>query len=242
MRTAVCLIAYNAPRFIQDVLVPFQGHLKIYSYLGTSPWGKYEQHSSKEAVEFNKLASDLSDDTVISWWASEADQRNEALKDLQEKGFDYVWFVDADEIFTSNHIPYALTFVARHPEIDCWYIKHDVYWKTPEYRLEIDHLHGGIHIVKSSFRFKARRDYDPTKHKAAFIPPEMVTCKHMSYVRTDEEMLEKVTTFDHKNEVRPDWFEKVWLAWTPEMIHLHPIRAEEFKRAVKEEKCAKLAS
>jgi hypothetical protein len=57
---------------------------------------------------------------------------------------------------------------------------------------------------------------------------------HLSYVRSDEEVREKLRMFDHAHEVVPGWFERVWKGWDadPKMEDLHPTKPEAYKRAI----------
>ena len=51
------------------------------------------------------------------------------------------------------------------------------------------------------------------------LPPER-QMHHFSYARTDEEMLKKITTCDFSRSMRSNWYDDVWLKWTPEMENL----------------------
>jgi hypothetical protein len=56
---------------------------------------------------------------------------------------------------------------------------------------------------------------------------------HLSYVRTDEDMLKKISTFSHSNEFDfYQWYLTKWLNWTPERLDLHPVVPEQFKQAI----------
>ena len=64
------------------------------------------------------------------------------------------------------------------------------------------------------------------------IAPDRVVCHHMSYVRTDEQMLRKVTSFTHHVDIIKGWYETVWLGWKDGQVDLHPVNPTSFKNTV----------
>jgi hypothetical protein len=61
-------------------------------------------------------------------------------------------------------------------------------------------------------------------------------CHHMSYARSDDALLRKITSFSHADEIVPGWYERVWLAWDarPELEELHPTHPPAYRRAVRQ--------
>ena len=47
-----------------------------------------------------------------------------------------------------------------------------------------------------------------------FVDPTTAKCHHLSYVRTTEELHDKLTSFAHARDVRENWLDDVWHAGT----------------------------
>jgi GT2 family glycosyltransferase len=60
--------------------------------------------------------------------------------------------------------------------------------------------------------------------KPLLLSPEHGLIHHYSYAGSNERILRKITTWSHRDEVVPGWYENVWLAWDDDklMRHLHP--------------------
>ena len=70
-----------------------------------------------------------------------------------------------------------------------------------------------------------------------FVDPTTAKCHHLSYVRTTEELHDKLTSFAHARDVRENWLDDVWHAWDSNrsMEDLHPTHPAAFKRTVVQE-------
>ena len=65
---------------------------------------------------------------------------------------------------------------------------------------------------------------DFTGGRSLLLGPEYGLVHHLSYVGPDSRIQRKITTWGHKNEVDPGWWERVWLGWDQDkLLHdLHP--------------------
>lgn len=239
MRWAMNMVAMKDARFIRRVLAPFMGMTRFVN-VSKAPWGR-----PKDAVDNGELMFELHSaacDTIQDYWPTEEDQRN-ALLETMAGNYDFVWIVDTDEIYDASQVQAAMQWVEDKERSfaafgradmapDIYFIPQDIYWKTEEYKVEVDHWYGGVAIVKPSVRFVDKRNYDPAKCRVSRIPGDVATCKHMSFVGDDAAMREKLRYNGHREEWRGDWFEKVWKNWRPEMRNIHPGRADTFKKAV----------
>jgi hypothetical protein len=162
-------------------------------------------------------------------WPTEADTRNAGLNHLSE--CDYVFMVDSDEILLDRDLEILkdicqsrLHWVIGAPWVTCW--------KTAAIRIDPPHP-GSIHMVlRRGVRIRGIREASvPAVHVAD------VCCRHLGYVRTDEELLEKLRLATHAAQVPGDWFECVWKGWdiNPSLENLYPVTGQEsyFKRAVR---------
>lgn len=84
--------------------------------------------------------------------------------------------------------------------------------------------------------------------------PEMIVNHHMSYVRTNQQLIRKINTFSHGEEQRKDgkntkeiwneWYNNIWLKWTPEMenLHVNPDHTGSFSKTIDSKKSKYLLS
>lgn len=159
-------------------------------------------------------------------WPTEQATRNAGMEMLQD--CDYIFTVDSDEIFSDD----ALVFLKnaclkRKPRAimgGFW-----TYWKTCEYRIDPPEKLIASIVVRKDVRFSKFRMFEG---EGTAVP--MALFHHLSYVRTDDEVKEKITTFAHAPEVIPGWYENVWLKWNADktMENLHPTHPTAYKRAV----------
>lgn len=162
---------------------------------------------------------------ICGEWASEAHQRNFGLEYF--KGYDWVLMVDADEFYTSA----SLRELSASLEQDADAIvasDMQVYWKNFDYRVTPQQEDNPIVVIRPSQHFTHARQAwcNQTDTKA--------TLHHLSYVRDDNNMWKKISSFEHAVDFDiVDWYEDVWLKWTPEMQNLHPVNPSQFYQAVR---------
>jgi hypothetical protein len=68
----------------------------------------------------------------------------------------------------------------------------------------------------------------------ASVPLELCPIHHMSYARSDDQILRKITTFSHAREVVPGWFERIWRGWDADrtLENLNPCWPAAYRRIV----------
>lgn len=158
-------------------------------------------------------------------WSSENETRNAGLDLLSD--CDYVFMVDSDEILLDDDLEKLRDLCMRgeHRVIGVGLL---TYWKSPEYR--IDPPEDGIIklVVQRGVRFDGLRDVREPVYVAD------VRCRHLSYVRSDPELREKLRHFSHAGEIRPSWYESVWKAWdkSHDLENLHPVHPSAYRRAI----------
>lgn len=167
-------------------------------------------------------------EVITQQWENEGDTRNAGIEILTtgENPCDYVFTVDADEIFTEDTLRYLAATAARgHRAVACFL---HTYWKTPRYEIQPPEKICATVIVHKDVRFRYMRVLDGEPH----VVNEQLM-HHLSYVRTDEEVQEKLRTYAHANQICFKWFERVWLKWdeNKDMKCLNPIHPCSFGRA-----------
>lgn len=159
-------------------------------------------------------------------WGSESATRNAGMDHLDD--CDYVFMIDSDEILLDSDLR-MLVEMCRTGTHAAIAVKLYTYWKTPEFRIEPPE-NGTIKMVlRGDVRVVGVREIrEPHATSEAW-------CRHLSYVRTDEEVQEKMRLSGHAREFRPDWYEQVWRAWDRdhELENLHPVHPAAYRKAVR---------
>jgi glycosyltransferase involved in cell wall biosynthesis len=164
-------------------------------------------------------------DVLEGNWGSEAETRNAGMDYLDD--CDYVLMIDSDEILLDEDLEVlrSLCQDGTHPVIA---VHLYTYWKTPEFVIEPPE-HGTIKmLLRRDVRMVGVREVQAPVHESG------VYCHHLSYVRNDAEVREKMRLSGHAHEIRPDWYEHVWKAWdrNPDLENLHPVHPAAYRRAV----------
>ena len=224
MTVGILTIAYNEERFIEGCIrqfagIPIERHLVLIS---EKPW-----HGDTLIPDHTaEIAEANGAEVVSSVWKSEDVQRNFGMELLSD--CDWILVVDADERYSNFAIKQWLLFLskAEYPAYGIGRLK--TYWKDPEHVIEPEENGGLIVAVRPGVRFTDKRCINSAW---TFLPKEIIM-HHFSYVRSDEDMWKKITSFEHQHEIVPNWYEEVWKAWTPEMERIHPVNPDSFKKAV----------
>jgi glycosyltransferase involved in cell wall biosynthesis len=222
---AVCTIAYNEMEWIQRCIRQFRPFVARHVVLvSAKPWFGASGRDDGTA----ELARREGVEVYVQPWESEAAQRNWGLAHLMD--FDYVLIVDADELYSRRGIETMIASIRRLREPYFRIREMRTYWKTTDYICAP--LEGWeapvIAVDPKRIRFYKQRQVEdimgsplPT---ASTLP---ATLHHMSWVKSNEKIREKIGSFSHAEHIRPSWYENVWLQWTPDMRDIAPYSFEE---------------
>ena len=229
MNIGIITVAFNEKELIVPCIKQFQGfnfpHLIMVS---KKPWrGSYEMD---ETWALAKMAVN-NGEVIVDEWPGQAEQFNEALGIFEAEGIDWALIVDADEFYTPEDIG-RLVGQIRSTEYDALLATNmDVYWKTPDYKVIPDQWDYPVVAIKTSKRFKNKRHVED--NVITTNTEREITLHHMSYVRTHDQMMKKIETFEHSHEFNTDqWFYDIWTWWNPDAINLHPTVPTKFGKAV----------
>lgn len=229
MRFAVCSICYNESEYVQACIRNWQGlvdeHLVLVS---TRPWNG----SGVRGDDTARLARKAGAKVVESFWATEAEQRNYGLELLRD--YDYVLIVDPDEFYTPedqkiimDHLNNPINPNYRTDRYTPGFRagRMATYWKTPDYTLSPPDKHKPFIAVDPKYRkFAENRQIDATR----WVPLIPITCHHMSWVKSDDKIKEKIQSFSHASAIRNGWYENVWKVWKPDCgLLVRPYGGEE---------------
>ena len=210
---------------------------KIFFVINDLPWHGERVDNSRMINTINNLP-DPNKKVVVelgSWgqtWVGETAQRNAGLDLIKKAGLDYCLVVDGDEIYDTEMLKRMMSYAVSRPQIECWHSVMDTYWKSHEYVIRPREPCKPVIFIKyGNSRFTMIREVNARTR--AVMPAEVGYFHHMSYARTDEQLLKKITTFSHASEVVPGWYDNVWSAWDKDknMINLHPTQPPCYGRA-----------
>jgi hypothetical protein len=164
-------------------------------------------------------------------WVDEASQRNAGLEFCRRAGLSYCFVLDADEIYDPATLA-VLSKIAMASNVGVWHIFNVTYWKSYLYKIDPPEpmtVPLIVHVETAGF-VKSRIANASSMRR---FPRQLGVCHHMSYARSDGEILKKITRSTRAGEMRRDWFANVWLEWdgNHELTNLHPIWPAAYRRA-----------
>lgn len=175
--------------------------------------------------------------------ANEVAHRQAGMEQCWALGADYYFLVDGDEVYRPDHLQALREEIQTHPEVGTFYIKCHIFWRSFRYRIPAEVMRWTPWRV---FKIDRLRRWGPIRwpYRTRFIgdnktnslgpryliPPSRCVFYHFSYARSEEKMRQKITTFSVADQVKTDWFDRVWLAWPSQrqMRNIHPMVPEEF--------------
>jgi hypothetical protein len=246
MRVAVQVLLYNVDRFILAMLENCGPHVdRIYATWSPVPWTAY---NAAARLEFkNKTTPDVlrrsrfHDKVVLieGEWPDEASQRNAALDRARADDMDFLIVQDADEFYRPEDYQANIRYLAQHPTADYFRGRWHLFWKTTDWVLEfmpdnsvLANNENFAVNCRRPVRFNGLRGVNADWRNAPVAPG---VCYHLSWLCSDEEAWEKVSTWGHADQVMTGrWFETKWRGWRPASRCLSPSRPTAiYKRAVR---------
>lgn len=163
---------------------------------------------------------------IVGNWLSEKDQRNFGVKELSKN--DWILIVDTDERYIREEAQKLFRFLENAPLPAYGIGRLKTYWKDTKTIVSPEESGGLIVAIRPTVKFTDKRCIDS---EWSFLPKDIVM-HHLSYVRTNNEMRRKVTTFEHQHEIVKNWYEEKWLNGKE---NLHPVNPSSFYRLAKTE-------
>lgn len=166
-------------------------------------------------------------------WPDEVAARNTGLALCRQYDLQFAVIVDADEIYDPGVLGMMMEFAKCERTADAWILPQTTYWKTYRYKIDSTGHNGQLGIVRIG-EPKFVRLRTTTARRVSSVPLALGVCHHLSYVRTNDQMLTKLTYSPHASEFLPGWFNNVWLRWDEDhtLRNLHPTRPRWFPCAV----------
>lgn len=203
---------------------------KILVLVSEQPWYGLREDGAHEMMKFLVTHPDPRIEVRRMNWRTEQEQRNWGLGRLADN--DWALVFDVDEFLTPEDWE-KLRTIARDVDrtAPCITAKSMLtYWKDQDHVWEPPDNHKPI--IAANTQKAVFFDKRCITEQAMFEAD--VTLHHLSWVKTDEEVKRKISTWMHAKDFDTDkWYTDVWKAWTPEMQNsLRPYGFEGTTRAV----------
>ncbi len=166
-------------------------------------------------------------------WRSEDEHRRAALAWLIEHGYTHSLIPDGDEIIEPSLLQ-ALVRLSKNDLADAVHVEWDTYWKSPEYVIRPRERFTPLILVRlDAVEHASLRNYHAPR--TLFLLANYGIIHHLSYVGDDERIARKISTWSHRGELVPGWWEGVWLAWDEDRLlgNLHPTHPGAYQHAAR---------
>lgn len=200
-KLGVKIFAFNEERNIIPVIKQFDAidGVRVIATVSTKPW-----YGDVKADKTADLARSTGIEVFEKYWPLETDQHNFGMEQLQD--CEYILVCHADTFFTKGDIESIKEFIqsANNRQYD---MRTFMYWKNFDTVVSPDPVLPAM-LVRKDVRFKHGIIIEDQVTDAEFVP---AFCHHLSWVKTDKEVLKKIKTYTHANEIVPNWYEEKWL-------------------------------
>jgi len=198
---AVPLTAYDGKELVE-------GNNKVKEILGrfcarNPKWVVFNQEFKTQAAAYNFLSK-------------------KALTD----GYKNVLIFDSDEIWEAEHLKNLKTFIEKNPSHDVYNGHMHTYFKSLEWEIDPPQKMNPVLAIKSHVQIKWVRC--PDSNDYIQVPKHLACYHHPSHVRSDAVMQRKIEVCSERDKFA-DWFDRVWLKWTPDMKNFHPTMPQSFE-------------
>lgn len=182
--------------------------------------------------EFSKrIAESCGAKVIVGEWTSELEHRKAAYQEARKRGYRYALILDSDEVLVDQLLD-SLVKIAEAELADRVYVSWDTYWKSPEFVIRPREPFTPCILINLEIAHPVRlRDFEGGR--PLYLPPEHGIIHHLSYSGPDERIHKKITSWGHKDEVQPNWWDRVWKQWDSNrlMENIHPTHPEAYRVA-----------
>lgn len=169
----------------------------------------------------------------------EANQRNEILAKIRESGFKYVWMVEADEFYRNDEAEALWSYFFDKAETDGARVANcqwQTYWRSIHWRVDPPEMFRPNVAFLSDVKFDHGRVLTiEDEGESVEVPERLCVVRHYSWARTPADTKNKLAAWGHSKELNPEWYDKVFMAWTPGAVgaNLHPTKPQNYRSVVK---------
>ena len=228
---------------VNETLSIIAGYKNTQLYCASNSTSKLS--SSQQAYKAKRCSIAQRLEVLTGTWKTEGSQRSDGIRVLKEKKhrFDFALMVDSDEFWSPVDFR-RLIVLASQPDIfnahTTYRVSMKTYWKRLRIRINPPEKLKALVLVSlngkcSCDTFLVREPVNCTCG-TGFIDPQVAEMHHLSFVRTTKQLVAKITSFEHADEVLSGWFENVWTKWDTNttMKNIHPTEPSAYFESVKQ--------
>lgn len=224
--------AGGAENFIRQSLKELTPYVSgVIVTVSEKPWhgSEYPHDQTLSIISKVSIEEDSPEFEVVTKnWKDE----NEQGSWLLSRAFDkypgmYLLMIDCDEVITKKTLEEGLKAIGDKPALMFY---HRCYWWLRELKILPDFHVSALGLIKLDKQRKMCRFRHLEVEDYAYLPVEKGFCHHFAYVRTDEQMKQKISSFSHANEIVTNWFEEKWKSKEAidELKNFHPVVPEKW--------------
>lgn len=217
---------------------------KIYISYSPKPWKKYnnnapvlyDNNSKLEILYSSKFFFKI--DIISGLWESEEQQREECRLKAISDGYDYLIIQDADEFYLPNEYQKNINQILCNPDYAVYQCPWITFWKNVNtiilHKKKFKNIHKHLSLnplfainLKYENQFSNRRLVNDLRNNLLLSG----ICFHFSYVLSNEQVLKKIDTWGHSNQVNKYWYKYKWLSWEFDTKNICPFISVDWERA-----------
>lgn len=221
MKLGVSIIAYNEAENIKACIRNWEGVAdRIVVLVSVTPWNGSPVGEDNTYL----LAKQTSAEVVLGCWKTEHEQRTYGLAMMRD--CDFVLQVDPDEFYTKsdqqiikNKLSNPID-VSYRPDVPPAAFRTErivTFWKDFHHVLSPEDNHKPVIAVdpKQAYGYEHRNFALMTEPRGSipFMPLIPVTTYHLSWVKSDAKVKEKIQSYSHHDAISNDWYDNVWKRW-----------------------------
>jgi len=225
-------VIYNDDTFFEECIESAKNNIKrIWFIVPFQTWdGRVDNDNREKNIKtINKYL-----ELYPKWklFNVDAKQQSEALNyglNLAKKqNIPYAMILDSDEIWDTKDLTILESFITKYPDFNILTCKMHTYFKSIKYRIDPPQNLNPVIMVNSNINFIHARRPNSKKYKLL----DIIAFHHPSHVRSDELMKIKLNTCSERDKIK-NWYDEVWINWTPDMQDFHPTVAKSFHSVIK---------
>ncbi len=217
MQLCAAICVHTDHKFLAATLKSL-GEVPKFVFLSSLDWQGAE-HDVTETARISAAEGAL---VIEGSWPDETSHRRFAYQYLKDAGWNYCLTIDSDEILEPKLLE-KLKAIAESNAADRVHVEWDTYWKSPEYVIRPrEPFKPCVLINLACVSHVHIREF--TGGTPLLLTSEHGIIHHFSYAGGDERIWKKITTWSHRDEIVPNWWNGVWKAFdqNPLMRNLHP--------------------
>lgn len=209
---------------------------KIIFVISDIPWGKKNAYKGDDLEPIiEKLKQKYGEKIVIyrGSWDDQEKQVNAGLDYIKQNipEATHCLYIDGDEIYTKDQIKKLISLTRKIKYFNkAIRISSHTYFKSIYYRIYPDKSPKLLAL----FPLRDYIKYYDARNVTAAIAELQIYFHHFAYVRrSNERMKGKIETHKASEPIIDNWYENIWLKWTPETINFHPFKPDFFHSVIK---------